>query len=192
MTLANKITISRILLIPVFIIFLVYGYRKDLFIFRHIALGIFILSILTDALDGMVARTFKQQTNLGSFLDPLADKLLLVSAFIVIGYVEKIALGVVILVISRDVFMALGWTILHIFRSNTLTIKPSIAGKLTTALQMLTVICCLIEIPYPLIVRYSIITTMVIFTIVSTLQYIYAGSRMLNGKEIGDRVIGDR
>ncbi|MFH1563196.1 MAG: CDP-diacylglycerol--glycerol-3-phosphate 3-phosphatidyltransferase [Nitrospirota bacterium] len=187
MTLANKITISRILLIPVFIIFLVYGYRKDLLIFRHIAFGIFILSILTDALDGMVARAFKQQTNLGSFLDPLADKLLLISAFIVIGYVEKISVGVVILVVSRDVIMALGWIILQVFNSNTLIIKPSILGKLTTVLQMLTIICCLIEIPYPIVIRYTIITTMVIFTICSTLHYIYAGSRMLNGKEIGER-----
>lgn len=184
MTLANKITILRILLIPVFIIFLVYGYRKDLLLLRHIAFGIFILSMLTDALDGLVARTFKQQTKLGSFLDPLADKLLLVTAFVVIGYVGKIASGIVILVVSREVIMILGWTILHVFSNNTLTIKPSISGKLTTAFQMLTIICCLIEIPYPIIIRYIVITTMVIFTIVSTLHYIYVGSRMLNeGKD---------
>lgn len=181
MTLANKITISRILLIPVFIIFLVYGYKKDVLLFRHIALGIFIISMITDALDGMVARIFKQQTKLGSFLDPLADKLLLLTAFVVVGYVGKISLGIVILVVSREVIMILGWTILHIFSHNTLTIKPSILGKLTTALQMLTIICCLIEIPYPIIVRYVVITTMVIFTIASTLHYIYVGSQMLNG-----------
>lgn len=185
MTLANKITISRILLIPVFIIFLVYGYRRELLVFQHIAFGIFILSMLTDALDGIVARAFKQQTTLGSFLDPLADKLLLVSAFIVIGYVEKIALGVVILVVSRDIFMALGWIILQVFSNNTLTVKPSILGKLTTAFQMLTIICCLIEIPYPIVIRWTLITTMVIFTILSTLHYIYAGSRMLNGVNKG-------
>lgn len=180
MTLANKITILRILLIPIFIIFLVYGYQKDLLLFRNIAFGIFILSMLTDALDGMVARIFKQQTELGSLLDPLADKLLLVAAFVVIGYVEKISLGIVILVVSREVIMALGWTILHILRSNTLTIKPSILGKLTTAFQMLTIIYCLIEITHPIVIRYIIITTMVIFTIASTLHYIFVGSRMLN------------
>ncbi|MEW6096998.1 MAG: CDP-alcohol phosphatidyltransferase family protein [bacterium] len=180
MTLANKITISRILLIPVFTIFLVYGYRKELVIFRNIAFCIFILSMITDALDGIVARTFKQQTNLGSLLDPLADKLLLGAAFVVIGYVGKISLGVVILVVSREVIMGLGWTILHVFSNNTLTIKPSILGKLTTAFQMLTIICCLIEITYPIAIRYSIITMMVIFTIASTLHYIFVGSRMLN------------
>ncbi len=180
MTLANKITILRILLIPIFIIFLVYSYRKDLLLFRNIAVGIFILSMLTDALDGMVARVFKQQTNLGSFLDPLADKLLLVTAFIIIGYVGKISLGIVILVVSREVIMVLGWTILHIFSNNTLTIKPSILGKLTTAFQMLTIIYCLIGITHPMVIRYIIITTMVIFTIASTLHYIFVGSRMLN------------
>lgn len=181
MTLANKITISRILLIPLFIIFLVYGYRKDLLLFRQIAFGIFILSMVTDALDGMVARIFKQKTNLGSFLDPLADKLLLISGFVVIGYVGKISLGVVILVVSREVIMVLGWTILHLFSSNTLTIKPSLLGKLTTTFQMLTILCCLIEMTYPLSIRYTIIMTMVIFTIVSTLHYIFVGGRILNG-----------
>jgi cardiolipin synthase len=180
MTLANKITILRILLIPVFIIFLVYGYRENSLLFHNIAFGIFILSIITDALDGMVARAFRQQTNLGSFLDPLADKLLLVTAFIVIGYVGRISLGVVILVASREVIMVLGWTILHVFSSNTLTIKPSILGKLTTAFQMATILCCLIEVTYPIIIRYTIITGMVILTIVSTLHYIFVGSRMLN------------
>ncbi|MEW6607103.1 MAG: CDP-alcohol phosphatidyltransferase family protein [bacterium] len=185
MTLANKITILRILLIPVLVIFLVYGYRKNLLLFRHIALGIFILSMITDALDGMVARAFKQKTNLGSLLDPLADKLLLVTTFGVIGYIGKISLGIVILVISREVIMTLGWIILHIFSPNTITIKPSILGKITTALQMLTIICCLIEIQYPIIIRWTLITTMVIFTIASTLHYIFVGSQMLNeeGKE---------
>jgi len=181
MTLANKITILRILLIPVFIIFLVYGYRKNLLLFRHIAFAIFILSMITDALDGMVARRFKQQTPLGSFLDPLADKLLLITAFVIIGYVGKISLGIVILVGSREVIMALGWLILHIFSSHTITIKPSSLGKLTTILQMLTIVCCLIEMRYPLIIRYAVITSMVIFTITSTLHYILVGSRMLNG-----------
>lgn len=187
MTLANKITILRILLIPVFIILLVYGYRKDLVCFRNIAIGIFILSMITDALDGIVARAFKQQTNLGSFLDPLADKLLLVSAFVVVGYVEKISLGIVILVVSREVIMTLGWIILHVFSNNnnlTITIRPSILGKLTTAFQMLTIIYCLLEPPLPIAVRYIIITTMVIFTVTSTLHYLFIGSRMLNGSKL--------
>jgi len=184
MTLANKITISRILLIPIFIIFLVYGYRKYLLLFHNIAFGIFIISMITDALDGIVARAFKQQTNLGSFLDPMADKLLLIAAFVVIGYVGRISLVVVILVVSREVIMGLGWTILYVFSTNNLTIKPTILGKFTTAFQMLTVICCLIEIPYPIVIRYSIITTMVIFTIVSTLHYIFVGSRLLNENKL--------
>lgn len=180
MTLANKITILRILLIPAFIIFLVYGYREDSLLFHNIAFGIFIISIITDALDGMVARVFKQQTNLGGFLDPLADKLLLISAFVVIGYVGRISLGVVILVVSREVIMVLGWTILYVFSGNTLTIKPSILGKLTCAFQMATIIYCLIEVAYPIVIRYAIITTMVLLTIISTLHYLFVGSRMLN------------
>jgi len=180
MTLANKITILRILLIPVFIIFLIYGYLKNLLFFRHIAFGIFILSMITDALDGIVARRFKQQTPVGSFLDPLADKLLLMTAFVVMGYVGRVSLGVVILVVSREVIMVLGWVILHVFTNNTSTINPSILGKLTTTFQMLTIICCLIEITYPIAIRYTIITTMIIFTIISTIHYIYIGSRRLN------------
>lgn len=180
MTLANKITIVRIFLIPVFIILLVYGYQRDNLAFQQISILIFLVCAITDAIDGMIARRFKQKTELGSFLDPLADKLLLTTAFFLLAYFEKISLGVVIVVISRDVLLGLGWIILHVYTSGPLVIQPSLFGKGCTFFQITVVILCLLGVPRSSEIRYILITIMVVLTVASILDYIIKGSKRFN------------
>ncbi len=179
MTLANKITILRILLVPVFVIFMTYGYYRSIVVFQYAALGIFIFCILTDAIDGFIARTFNQQTALGMFLDPLADKLLLVSAFVAVGLIvtDKLPLWVIMLVIGREFIISIGWLIIYLFGAKDSSLSPSIFGKMTTFFQMITILLCLIDLPYQYL-RWIIFLTVAI-TIISTIDYVFRGSKKL-------------
>jgi cardiolipin synthase len=179
MTLANKITILRILLVPVFVIFITYGYYRSIIAFQYAGLGVFIFCILTDAIDGFIARAFNQQTTLGMFLDPLADKLLLVSAFVVVGLsvADKLPLWVIMLVVGREIIISIGWLIVYLFGAKDSRLTPSIFGKMTTFFQMITIFLCLINLPYQYL-RWIIFLTVAI-TIISTIDYIFYGSRKL-------------
>ncbi len=179
MTLANKITILRILLVPVFVIFMTYGYYRSIVVFQYAALGIFIFCILTDAIDGFIARTFNQQTALGMFLDPLADKLLLVSAFVAVGLIvtDKLPLWVIMLIIGREFIISIGWLIIYLFGAKDSSLSPSIFGKMTTFFQMITILLCLIDLPYQYL-RWIIFLTVAI-TIISTIDYVFRGSKKL-------------
>src|SRR3989338_3083981 len=113
MNLANKISIVRILLIPFFMAAIIY-YSPDKDFLRFVALGIYILGVISDALDGYIARTKSQKTVLGSYIDPIADKLLLVSAFICLSIQNSFPKDyslppwVVLTVVSRDAIIVLG------------------------------------------------------------------------------------
>src|SRR5579864_804927 len=128
MTLANKITVLRMIAIPVFVIALMDHHMGW-------ARWIFILSIASDALDGTLARIRGERTPLGSFLDPLADKLLLVATFIAFTALGWIPVWIFIAVLSRDMLIVLGWTVVYILTGNH-KIQPRFLGKATTALQM--------------------------------------------------------
>ena len=106
-TLANKITISRLLLVPVFTICLVY--RRPGF-----ALALFIMASLADALDGYLARSRRERTFLGAMLDPMADKLLMFSAYVMMGINGLIPPWLSIVVISRDILISIGYLSLYI------------------------------------------------------------------------------
>ncbi len=180
MGLANQLTILRIFLIPVFIIFI--GYNKPLY-----ALLVFIIAGITDALDGFVARKFNQITTIGKVLDPIADKALLLSAFIFIYNSNldiKFPFWYVVIVISRDVYILFGSLIIYLLKGH-LTVKPSIFGKLTTFFQILSVVVVLLaNITYiPFEVIYSTIYIATIFTLISALGYTYDGLRQLTANE---------
>ena len=136
MNIPNWISIGRIILVPFFIGTVVY-YAPEKDFLRIYSLLIFSIAVVSDGIDGYIARTRKMKTTLGSFLDPMADKLLLVSAFISltvatnIPHQIRIPMWVLILVISRDVIIALGSLLIHVVTGN-LKIKPSFWGKLTT------------------------------------------------------------
>lgn len=170
MTLANKITITRIVLIPVFVIGLLQGARLW-------PLAIFLLSALTDALDGAVARRRGERTVLGSYLDPVADKLLLVSTYLTLVHLSYLPMWMFVVVFSRDLLIVIGWSIIYILTQNA-TISPRWTGKATTLTQMAAVIAVLVPGLAP-VAPYAL-WTMVAVTTVSTVDYVWLGARRLS------------
>jgi len=200
MNIPNFLSLLRIILVPVIVIFLIQGsYTKTLFVF--------VIAGLTDALDGALARLLNKQTELGSFLDPLADKILLSTCFIALSIFSLIPSWLAVIVISRDFMILLGIVILSM-RSVTYEIKPIFVSKITTTLQIVTVFFALLLKPifvskitttlqivtvffalllktsnynlinYNLIIILSWLT--VIFTIISGLIYIIKGIKFIN------------
>jgi cardiolipin synthase len=100
MTLANQLTVFRILLIPVLVLLLVYDARVE-------ALLVFLFTCISDSLDGYIARTWRQQTTLGTFLDPIADKLLMVTTFVTLALLNALPIPLTILLIARDVLLSI-------------------------------------------------------------------------------------
>ncbi len=130
MSVANWLTALRIVLIPVFIWILLQGYLLW-------ALAAFLMAALTDVLDGFIARRTKT-TTLGRFLDPAADKLMLVSAFIVLPLIKLLPAWVTMVVVSRDVIISLGYLVLYMhWGSSRIAVRP--LGKITTFIQCLGV-----------------------------------------------------
>lgn len=173
MNLANRITIARIILIPFFIAAIVYSKM-------NIALVLFILAIISDGVDGFIARALKQKTQLGTILDPVADKLLLLSAYICLSVANtipehlKMPPYVPIIIISRDVIIVLGSVMIHIIKGD-LKVSPSIAGKVTTFFQMIAIVAVLIGFKYSFILWNSAIA----LTVISGVDYIIKGSKLL-------------
>jgi cardiolipin synthase (CMP-forming) len=134
-TAANQLTLLRMLLIPFFVILLVYGYRGWAFV-------IFMAAGLTDLFDGLIARMTGEKTTLGAWLDPMADKLLLVTMFVILtvpglGEPNRLPLWFTILVISRDVAIV-GTVAVVNLAIGPRTFRPSIYGKIATALYIVT------------------------------------------------------
>jgi cardiolipin synthase len=132
---ANQLTILRMLLIPAFVILLLYEHRGW-------ALVVFLLAGLTDLLDGLIARVAGQKTTLGAWLDPMADKLLLVTMFVMltlptIGSANRLPLWFTVLVISRDIAIVLTVAVVNL-AVGPRTFRPSIFGKIATATYILT------------------------------------------------------
>jgi cardiolipin synthase (CMP-forming) len=135
LTAANQLTILRMLLIPAFVILLMYGYRGW-------ALVTFFAAGVTDLLDGLIARTTGQKTDLGAWLDPMADKLLLLTMFVMltlpnIGSTNRLPLWFTVLVISRDVAIVATVAVINL-AIGPRTFPPSIFGKIATATYILT------------------------------------------------------
>ena len=169
MTLANRITILRILLIPVFIILLLEGkYPWPVLIFTF--------TVITDALDGFVARYRKQITPLGSFLDPMADKFLMFSSYLLCSYLKIIPVWVFVVILSRDLLIVLGWAILYFITGST-EVKPRVMGKLTTIFQMFTMWVILPDV-LPARFTMGLLYATIVITSISGLDYIYTGSRI--------------
>lgn len=170
MTLANKITIIRILLIPVFIITLMQNLSPWPAV-------IFTCTVITDALDGFVARYRRQTTRLGSFLDPLADKLLMFASFLLAAtYLKIIPLWIFTVILSRDLLILLGWIVIYFVNGST-EIKPRLLGKMTTAVQMFTVWVMLLKIA-PDYFNVLLMTT-VFVTSLSAIDYVISGTKRL-------------
>jgi cardiolipin synthase len=137
LTLANQLTLLRIALIPAFVVLVAYGYLGW-------ALLVFVTAGITDALDGLIARLAGQHTSIGAWLDPMADKLLMVTTFIVltvpgIPLTNHVPLWLTVSVISRDIVI-IGVVAIVNLAVGPRTFTPSIWGKLTTAAYIVTAV----------------------------------------------------
>ncbi len=173
MSFPNILTFFRILLIPTFATAFLYG--------KHpLALGVFILAELTDALDGFLARFKAQQTRLGSFLDPVADKLLLLTAFALLGLSQEVPLWCLILVYSREIIVVGGWIIRYLLTRSS-TVVSSLLGKAMTLMQAVAVTALLlnryVSLPYNL--TAGLLYVAMALTAFSGLDYLYRGLKEL-------------
>jgi cardiolipin synthase (CMP-forming) len=173
MTLANKITVLRIITVPLFVIALVEHQMG-------IARILFVLCIISDALDGAIARLRGERTALGSFLDPMADKFLLVATYITFTAQQAIPVWVFITVLSRDLLILMGWTVVYILTHNA-KIEPRPLGKITTALQMGVAVALLFGAPSG--AYHLLLHVMIGVTILSACEYVWVGNRRLGAIE---------
>lgn len=169
----NLITVTRILLTPLFVIFLL----KDLYFF---ALLVFSIAAVSDALDGLLARWLSQSSVLGAYLDPIADKLLLASAFVSLALLKIIPAWLTVIVLSRDILIITGVAIFAIMDIQ-FKIKPSLVSKWTTLFQLLTVFLTLLNpnIPDARFIKLLMFWLTAGLTVTSGLHYVYFGLNAL-------------
>ena len=179
MNLANKISIFRILLVPGLIASLVY-YHPERDGLRFLALGLFLIGVVSDALDGWLARLRHQQTELGTLLDPIADKFLILSALISCSVIRglpewmRIAAWFNLVVISRDVLLVVGSVVLFIIKGRW-NVRPSRLGKWTTFAQMLVIPTVLLHLP----AKHVLVIIAAVLTVLSAVSYVRMGLRAL-------------
>lgn len=174
LTLANRLTILRILMTPVITVLLLYRYIGA-------ALALFLLAGITDGLDGLVARSWKQKTALGMVLDPLADKLLLTSTVVTLTILKELPRWFTIILVSRDVILIGGSMILYMFLGKLGT-PPSWIGKTTTGFQLATVLLAMLDNFLPAVkpALLPLVWVTLALTVTSGLDYVYRGARLLN------------
>ena len=172
LNLPNCLTLFRILTIPIFLEFLAYRFYWE-------ALLVFAIGGFTDFFDGYLARRMNQQTALGAYLDPVADKLLVVSSFVMLGSIGGIPVWLTVLVVARDILIVLGFAIIYIFVDERLQVKPSLIGKWSTTLQLLTLAIALLMLHDPRLISGWVLDVFVavsaLATVVSGVQYLYRG-----------------
>lgn len=135
MTLPNLITIARLLMVPVVILAIMRGEMG-------LAFAVFIVAGLSDAVDGAIARYFGQTSELGAYLDPVADKLLLVSIFVMLGYVGSVPGWLVLLIVTRDILIIVAVLISHLI-GHPVKVRPLMVSKANTAAQILYAVAVL-------------------------------------------------
>jgi CDP-diacylglycerol--glycerol-3-phosphate 3-phosphatidyltransferase len=179
MTLANQLTVLRILLIPVFVFFSIsYGQSLDegtpIEWQRMAAILVFIAAAATDGLDGYIARHWNQRSHLGAVLDPIADKGLLLTAIVTLSFSnwnQSFPLWFPVLVIARDIVILAGCGVLY-FLNQGLEVKPSWVGKGATAAQMVAIAWMMLQLPHYLASVY----VAGILTFISGVDYLIRGS----------------
>ena len=177
---ANTLTLLRILAVPLYLNLLVDGLYEGAFL-------VFLGAGITDGLDGAVARLTNTRTELGAHLDPLADKLLVISAFIALGLLHEIPLRLMIMVIVRDAVILGGYLVSAVVVGEAMPMAPSMWGKLTTFLQILSVCVVMLALAgwwaAPDGVRESVFIATGIATLVSGAGYVVDGIRFYQASE---------
>jgi cardiolipin synthase len=179
LTAANQLTLLRVLLIPAFVILMIDGHLGW-------ALAVFVTAGVTDALDGLIARWTGQKTQLGAWLDPMADKLLLVTTFIVLtlpglNLVNRLPTWLTICIISRDVVIILTVAIVNLAIGRR-TFRPSIFGKIATATYIVTAVAAML---FNYLGYHSILVDVGIWaslaiTLISAFHYIWHARRIID------------
>ncbi len=179
MSLANKVSIFRLLLVPGIVACLLY-YHPDRDWLRFLALGLFVVGMASDAIDGFLARLQHQETELGTLLDPIADKFLVLSALISCSVIHglpqwmRIPAWFNLVVISRDVLLVSGSIVLFVMRGRW-DVQPSRLGKWTTFVQMLVIPSVLLGLP----VRMPLVAIATALSVLSGINYVRMGIRIL-------------
>lgn len=174
LNLPNFLTLLRIVAIPGFLILLTDDRVGA-------ALVVFVLAGLTDSLDGAIARLTNSRTTLGAYMDPLADKMLILSTFVVLAFMEAIPRWLTVVVISRDVIILTGYMTLFLLTQQLMEIRPSVLSKVTTFFHLLTLSLVLLVLWRPGAVGSSLCSSLFAvtgaITAVSGLHYMYRGLR---------------
>lgn len=175
----NQLTLLRLLFIPPVIISILYGHYPAAF-------ALVLIAGASDGLDGLLARKLGQQTTLGTYLDPIADKLLLGSSFVALGVAGQIPLWLVILVLSRDVII-MATALVMILATPLRTFPPSIYGKANTVAQISTVLLTLMALMIKVeVLRWLALTGVyctAAFTVLSWLHYAVATAARLRSTD---------
>jgi len=182
MTTANKVTIFRILLIPFFVVEVLYYVREGWELHRWLALLTFFIASVLDGVDGYIARRYNQRSELGALLDPLADKLLLVSAIVLLSlnnepHLPRLPLWFTGIVIGRDVILLVGLVVIHLTTGRAV-IRPRWVGKAATVLQMSTVLWLFLKFDTRMLPWLALLAAAC--TGVAGLLYVWDGSRQLS------------
>lgn len=177
-TIPNIITLFRIVMVPVFAIS-IYYIDDPAASNRWIPFWIFLVCALSDALDGILARALNARTLIGTVLDPVADKLLLLVAFVMLTWKGLIPVWLMILVVSRDSIIVGGVLILNVVKP-VVEIMPRVWGKATTFIQMLTILMVLLESPSVTILIWMTLCV----TFISGFDYIISGLRYLDSPHV--------
>ena len=183
-TIPNILTILRMVLVPVFVSLLFYERFLT-------ALAVFVLAGITDGLDGLLARRFNQKSQLGTILDPIADKLLLVTSYVVLSLPQisphpiprhfPVPFWVTAAVISRDVFIIVGASAINIV-TGFKNFRPSLLGKINTTVQIVSIVLILIAASVPALSGYlpTVYTTVFACAVISGIHYVFFAAKLLN------------
>ena len=179
LNLPNFLTLLRILAIPIFLILLGDHRWAE-------ALAVFVAAGITDALDGAIARLTHTKTTLGAILDPAADKLLLLSAFISLAIAGEVPGWLMVIVVTRDVVVVLGYFLLFTMTQETIEVRPTAVGKLSTFFQLLAVTLVLVGLVRPAVVSDRLEEWVFylagLLTSAAGMQYVYRGLAWLQAR----------
>jgi cardiolipin synthase (CMP-forming) len=175
-TVPNQITFLRLGFLPVFLMLIAYDHYRW-------ALLVLVVSGLSDGFDGLLARSLNQRSALGAYLDPIADKLLLSSSFVILAFKKQLAWWLTILVLSRDVLILIVAVVILLV-SGYRPFPPSIYGKLTTASEIILVFLVVLGAAYPKyhmgVLYHFLVYTVTALSIVSGFHYSFTTTRHLS------------
>ena len=199
MTTANKVTIGRIILVPFFVVQLLYYFQNENELHRWLAFGAFLTATISDFIDGYLARNYGQATQLGSYLDPIADKLLLFSGLILLTYKpesdpfeQQIPLFLTGTVIGRDVIVVAGSVLLYVVIGDV-KVKPHVLSKTASVLQMICIGWVLLKFPVTWAVdaTFWLAVAVTACTIFTGVLYVRDGIRQFSEHPAGQPGGGD-